>query len=236
MKKYKQLIQLLKGTSQAESELHPLRKEQIRVSLIEQISGKISETNSLPERYILQERGFRYMPYIASFLVAAVALGGTSVAASQANPGEVLFPVKKAQEVIRLRLATNENAQAQLRLKMVEERFEELAEITKEKESKPEDKDLVEAETESKAEISNAIETLTRVQAKLEAKGNTQAAASIKENILKFESRVKVEDDTTVEDEKKEERKTETDELEDADETRGNSKVKVEESVKVEIK
>jgi hypothetical protein len=229
MERFKQLKNILKSLKNADSELHPLRKEQLRADLLNRISGNLGETNSFAQRYIGQERKYKYMPYFASLLVALVALGGTTVAADQSKPGDVFFPLKKAQENVRLHLSASDNTKAEVRIKMAEERLDELKSIIEEKNSEHK----VKVEAESKAEVSAAIDRLTEVQAKLEEKGNTQAAAAVNAALLRLQERAKTEAAVEVKVEERSEVRHE-EEIHESRSNRGEG-VKIEDSLKVKI-
>ncbi len=65
---------------------------------------------------------------IAAFaLVLILGVGGTTAAAAQqSRPGDVLFPIERALEEVRLALAVNDTTRASLQLKFAEERLAEL--------------------------------------------------------------------------------------------------------------
>jgi hypothetical protein len=237
MERFKQLKNVLRSLRSSDSELHPLRKEQLKADLLQRISGNLSETDSLTQRYTGQERKYKYMPYFASLLVAIIALGGTTVAADQSKPGDVLFPLKKVQENVRLQLSTSDDSKAEIRIEMAEERLKELKSIIEEKQGEH----RVKVEAESKAEVSAAIDTLTEVQAKLEAKGNTQAAAAVGAALLRLQERAKTEAEIKVEVKERKEIRLEEreDQIHEDNSNRRNDddgdEVKIEDSLKVKV-
>jgi hypothetical protein len=73
---------------------------------------------------------------IAAFaLVLILGVGGTTAAAQQSRPGDVLFPIERALEEVRLALAVNDTARASLQLKFAEERLLELRSLVEETQS-----------------------------------------------------------------------------------------------------
>ncbi len=71
---------------------------------------------------------------IAAFaLVLILGVGGTTAAAAQqSRPGDVLFPIERALEEVRLALAVNDTTRASLQLKFAEERLAELRSLVEE--------------------------------------------------------------------------------------------------------
>jgi hypothetical protein len=63
---------------------------------------------------------------IPALLIALLLVGGTTVAADNAKPGDRLFEIDQAIEEIRLALATSDEAKAKLKIAFAEERLAEL--------------------------------------------------------------------------------------------------------------
>ncbi len=63
-------------------------------------------------------------------LSTIVLFSGTAFASSSALPGDILYPIKRAQEKIQLRVAVTEESKANLQAKFAGERFEELGKLT----------------------------------------------------------------------------------------------------------
>lgn len=116
---------------------------------------------------------------VLSTVVGVAVVGGTVAASNTAKPGDTLFPVKKAVERMQVALSTSDQARADIQAKIATERVQDLGEVS--------DQHKSEAKTEAQDQLSNAIATLKEVEAKLLAKGNTQAAQSVAENITKLE-------------------------------------------------
>ena len=72
------------------------------------------------------------MSVAALALILILGTGGTTVAAQQARPGDVLFPVERALEEVRLALAVNDTSRAALQLEFAEERLAELRSLIEE--------------------------------------------------------------------------------------------------------
>ncbi len=194
-KKFNKEIFGLKHLPQ-ENLLHPLKKEQLKQVIFQEIN---SETNSVAKRYIQQERRSNFMKYIISTLLGLSILGGTAFASNSAKPGDLLYPVKKAKEKIQINLSVSEEAKAKLQAKFGEERLKELnkikSEISVHATGTPAN---IKAKVEAEGEVSNAITTLKEVQTKLEAKGNTTAAAAIGETIVRLQAKEEVQGTTTI--------------------------------------
>lgn len=69
---------------------------------------------------------FRYRLAIASFLLVVLAGTGMVFAAERSHPGEILYPVKKAVDSIRINLTQNPEKKIQLHLDNANQRIEEL--------------------------------------------------------------------------------------------------------------
>ena len=183
MNKYNREIAALRQLS-GEEGLHPLRKEQIKQQLLAALA---TETQHAPERITWLERRTAFMKYAIAILLGLSVVGGTAFASTSSKPGDLLFPVKKATEQVRLSLAGSDEAKAQLQSQFAQERVTELGEINAELKASTTPAH-VEAKTEAEGEVSNALTTLTGVQAKLEAKGNTQAASAIGRTIVRLQA------------------------------------------------
>lgn len=68
------------------------------------------------------------MTYVALLLMVLLGAGGTVAASESAKPGDLLFPVDRATEQLRLTLAGDET-RAALEARFLDERFAELAEM-----------------------------------------------------------------------------------------------------------
>ncbi len=209
-----------------------------------------SETNPDLVRYSWVERKDKIMRYVISVLVGLSLFGGTAFASTSAKPGDLLYPVKRVTEKVQLTVAVNQQSKAQLQAKFAQERLQELDELKVENEasvsttatSSPErkrnqDHDRVEEEARinTQADVSSAVEALKQAQAKLEARGNAQAAAIINQNILKLQSgalsrNIKLEFE--LEGDSRENRNSDG----QTSTTTGNIKIKIEDNGKVEVK
>ncbi|GEM_PF-3111535 len=183
------------------SELHPLIKENIKQRVLN-ASRAEAETKLQTKRFTGQERRNNFMKYIISTLLGLSLLGGTALAAQNSKPGDILFPIKKAQERIAVSFAASAEQKAALEAKFANNRLEELnqiqaqakADVQVQAEAKAEKNGKkpavkAKAEAEAKAEVKNAINVLTQVRANLEAKGNATAASSVGETLLKLKAK-----------------------------------------------
>ncbi len=178
--RFKKDISQLKGLKKS-SLLNPLRKEQIKQNLLAAIDAQ-TETVFHTERTIVQERKkVNMLRYITGSLLGLSLITGTAFASQSAKPGDVLFPIKKTQEKMRVALTTDDQAKADLSSNIAQQRIDDIEK--EDSDNKPV------AEQEATNEVDNAISTLTDVKAKLEAKGNLNAAAHIQENIDRLKAR-----------------------------------------------
>ncbi len=200
-KMFKREIQALRRTKD-DSSLHALNKGQVKQRILSAIAA---ETTPAAERYSWHERKLTAMKYIVSILLGLSLVGGTAFAANNAHPGDAFFPVKKAAQRLQVKLAVSEQARAKLEARFAEERLHDLEQADartmaseKRKESEASSSTPltlhasttvdVNANTEAKAEVSNAINRLNEVKVKLEAKGNSTAAAAINKTIIRLQA------------------------------------------------
>lgn len=209
-----------------------------------------TETNPVTFRYSWSERKEKIMRYVISVLVGLSLFGGTAFASTAAKPGDLLYPVKMIKEKVQLSVAVSEQSKVQLQAKFAEERLKELAELkvktqtqnsttatsTVNEKNEHDNKIEEEAKVHTQTDVNNAIEVLTQVKAKLEAKGNTQAAAALGENIIRLQTgalsqnlKLEFESEDHNRGEDKDNRSTSTS-------TPGSVKVKIEDGGKMELK
>lgn len=115
------------------------------------------------------------MPFIALALVLAAAVGGgTSLAAQQALPGDVLWKFKVVvNENVGAALAPSGKAQADFDLARIEDRLREAQKL------KAEDRLSAEAEAAIAANIEAHAKSVEQEVAALRAQGETRAAADV---------------------------------------------------------
>lgn len=191
-KKFNKEINLLKSIASDDS----AGLESVKASLMKQVA----ETNQDQKRYIEAERKTFMNPvmrYAATTLVGLGLVGGTVFASNSAKPGDVLFPVKKVSEKVQISLQTSQQAKAELQSKIAEDRIDSVTQVS------AENKDT--AKVEAKTELNSAIDVLTKVQADLQAKGNTTAADALSRNIARLkqkaaENKIEADDQAEVKD------------------------------------
>ncbi|MDE2311818.1 MAG: hypothetical protein KGJ93_01870 [Patescibacteria group bacterium] len=149
----------------------------------------------------------------AAVLLGLSLVGGTALASTGAKPGDILYPVKRATETIRLDLAVSEEAKANLQSQFAQERLKELRQLrqtTKTPQSPnqttppPLKEDAAEsttsqpstlqlkAQAEASLEVNSALQSLQKVKLKLEAKGDDQAAGAISQNIERLQKQAQI--------------------------------------------
>jgi hypothetical protein len=159
----------------------------------------------------------RFMTPLIIGLVLLVGTGTTVAAADAARPGDLLFPVDRIVENVRLSVGSDDRKN-ELRLRFAEERVDELSEIIDEETA---DDDLAMAEVEStqsvrlastetdaaadedterrKQRIEHGIETaisfLEDALVRAEENGNTQAVESLEQVIVRLNERLEVLDE-----------------------------------------
>ncbi|MBI4054136.1 MAG: hypothetical protein HY397_02280 [Candidatus Doudnabacteria bacterium] len=138
------------------------------------------------------------MRYILATFIGLALVGGTAVASSNdALPGQPLYAFKRAKEKIQLTLTISQEGKAELQAERAIERLEELAALKAQVQTDGSQgsRSRIEAEAQAEAEtqVRHAIEVLSEVEAKLEARGNVEAAAAIHQNILRIEAQTESE-------------------------------------------
>lgn len=176
MKKYKEQIARLRLLGN-ETSLHPLRREQIKAAILENITVQnLFSTGRVNNR----GRG-KLMAWLAKYSAVVIAGLGlvtfTAFAANSAKPGDVLFPVKKAVEQAQIVLAPSVQSKAELQAEFAQRRLQELSQVAADKQVPQQFKAEVAQQTQT--DINNAINTLDEVQKKLEDNGDQQAAKAV---------------------------------------------------------
>ena len=164
-----------------------------------EISSRM-ESRSVFQIFALQTNHKNMIPLLIGMLVFIS--GGTAVAANSAVPGDILFPVDRAVENVRL--VFSGKGKAELKVKFSEERLEEVEKLIS--------RARLSASATTTATSTNATSTpkntdgrvavgvnvaisyLSDVAADLEAKGNTQALAAVESVIERLETMVNAED------------------------------------------
>ena len=190
IRQFNRELNLLKQLPKEEL-LHPLKSEQIKQAVLAQIAGQTAtKSQIIPNQVVVNI--FRYL---AVALAGLLVLGGTAWAANYSRPGDLLFPIKKAQEKIELNLAVSEQTQIQLHQRFAQERLDELVSINADLEHAKATSTLpnhrvVQAKIQAETEVNDSITTLQTVKAQLEAKGNIVAASSIDTTILRLQDKL----------------------------------------------
>lgn len=201
IKKFNKEISALKFLEAGDvSLLHPLIRENTKHRVLSSI---LTEPQDAPKSFVWQEKKAGILKYLVSSILGFSLLAGTAFAANNSKPGDALFPLKKVEEKIALSLALSEPAKTVLEVKFADRRLKELNQIqaqiqtdqianvisgnaaSTEKRTQNSHK---KAEIQAQAEVSNAINTLTRVQLKLDAKNNQQAASSVETTLLRLKA------------------------------------------------
>ncbi|MBI2098289.1 MAG: hypothetical protein HYT49_01335 [Candidatus Wildermuthbacteria bacterium] len=119
---------------------------------------------------------FLYKPMmaLAVLVVTVMAGGGVSLAAENALPGDVLYPVKvEVNEEFRAMLAFSQEAKAEWKVQQTGRRLQEAEKLAAKGEFGSETAAKVDAKFEQHTQ------KLSEIASKLEAKGNVEAAAAI---------------------------------------------------------
>jgi len=131
--------------------------------------------------FLIQPLQFFYKPMaiIAIVLLVAVASGGSvSLAAENAFPGDLLYPVKvEFNENVRAALAFSQEAKAEWKVEQVQRRLQEADKLAV--------KGSLDGEIAGKLEtkFEQHVERAWSIASKLQVKGKTEAAAEIHSNL-----------------------------------------------------
>jgi len=244
--KFEKEIKTLPLLVEKEDVLSVTELQNIRQRMLVTLKG---ETKVSSFRYIWAERKEKFMRYVISVLVGLSLFGGTAFASNSANPGDLLYPIKRVKEKVELSVTVSEQSKASLQAKFAEERLHELDDLNLRKNNQisttatstvgsnnnDDDKIEVEAKANAQVDVNNAINVLKQVRAKLETKGNSQAASAIGEHITRLQSGAR---SKNLKLEFEEERQNSKDENSRGSAETSTTKVKIEDDgrIKVEVK
>jgi hypothetical protein len=178
------------------SRISPLRQEQIKQQLLKQVQSIPQNSSSILNtiKNFFFSSSFTEFGFIA---LAVILLGGftTIGAAHAAKPGDALYNLKLKTEQLQIALTFDAESKAELQSKFIEARLQERAalEAKSQTDNSSNKENTGHASKSSDNDIkplNNAIQNLQTIEAKLEQKGNTNAAAKVHENVEKFKSRV----------------------------------------------
>lgn len=162
------------------------KKNDVRKNLVHFITGTKVVMENAAIRHSMQRSHIlvKFMPIFAIIVIVALAGGGTSLAAENALPGDILYPVKiHVNEEVRAAFALNSEARAQWDAERAERRLDEAAELANE--------DRISAET--RADLEHRFEAHANQAeaefAEIKAGGKIMAAADL---ASRFEARLKI--------------------------------------------
>jgi len=206
-KKYNKSIEDYKRLRETSGALHPVVKEQIKQRLMAVIRQDAPEVSR--NIVVTASKSYSIFRYVSAAITILVMAGAGTVYASQkALPGNFLYPIKLASENAQVGLAVSTEAKANLETEFAARRADELAKVSGSSGDKAgvesgadnngsgqgagngtADADVT-VKAEARHNMSQALSRLRDVQAKLETKGNGQAAAAVQDAINRLETRV----------------------------------------------
>ena len=189
--KYNNEISRLKVLRQ-ESVLHPLIKNQIKQNLMAQISLHPQQSFQPLAGLAAMPFGKRALHYLAPILGGLVLFGGTVFASGSSNPGDTLYPVKRAREAVILNFTKNPQTRAKLITRLAQTRLEELQTVqAKSVQGSQNSQQNSQLELSSRQEVRSAIKNLMLTRAQLRSQGLNQTATEIEKSISSLRTRAR---------------------------------------------
>jgi type IV secretory pathway VirB10-like protein len=189
------------------------RAEHLPASAQTRIKARILENLevALPPRphYSHQTAVIIYARFALVAIYMLILLTGTTHASASAVPGDILYPVKRAIEDTRVKLASSPETKAKLQVQFAEERLLELETVERQSPLKQAAPDITPnatppasppttieaedqespAESSAREEVSKAIRSLEKTQADLRQQGKEHIASDLAVTIHTFNNR-----------------------------------------------
>lgn len=134
------------------------------------------------KKYSSREKGFAPIILLVILAVVGATGVGTTVAANNSTPGDPLFGLDKTIEEVEVRLASNDQSKARVKLEIVKERLEELDKLATE--NKPVDP----AVSEAQLAVNNATQTLSVVETKFKENKITLTSSDLQALLLELQN------------------------------------------------
>lgn len=183
---------------------------QARARVKTRVLQNLDKTPMVHAERVARTWTFVYTRFALVAVCILVLLTGTAYASSSAIPGDVLYPVKRAVEDTRVKLASSSETKAKLQVQFTEERLQELEKVEQQSplkrtttlrtnpdtqpavtpavpptvniEPEPEHEDTP-AENSAREEISKALESLEKTREDLHKQGKERVAIDLAETI-----------------------------------------------------
>lgn len=130
---------------------------------------------------------FSFAKLTAVSAFGLLAIAGTAYASTAANPGDILYPIKRAQENVRLTLAPSQENKADLQATFAQERIREFKNISKVKSSRAALKVISNPnaviQNAAKKEVKNSLRNLKTTETNLKQQGKIKASLAVHEKI-----------------------------------------------------
>lgn len=161
--------------------LSPLVQEQVKQRVLMSIQNFPA---AAPAQRATPSLRFHFAKLAASSAFGVLAIVGTAYASTASNPGDILYPVKRAQETVKLTLAPSEENKAQLQAAFARERIKEFKNVTKANSVKTTGAGQNNSvKNTAKKEVKNALQNLKTAEVNLQKQGKIKAAVSVQNNI-----------------------------------------------------
>lgn len=145
-------------------------------------------------------RGFTGVEILVALTVLGVLGGGVVAAADRSKPGDLLFPLDRAVEVLRERTASDPVRQFELRVKHAKERARELSQLEKENESSPTKQTaerVVQAAKLTTQALQQAQQTVSTLSERIPASEQSRAQESLQKVLTLLQSLQQVQQETS---------------------------------------
>ncbi len=164
----------------------PTLSEAERVLLWTELELKLGAQAPIPSPFMFNFIHTKAMASLLLILMLIVGGGGTALASDAARPGDLLFPVERALENARLKLATSNDSRNELRTRYTDERLSELREILEEESEDVSDDSVATTATTASSSTSTLPVTEQKIKGKkLKENGEARVGVAVHE-ILSF--------------------------------------------------
>ena len=184
-KNYTNELLSLRMLKRSPIKLAPLNQEKIKQNIMQAVrSGNLRSQNEPAVAFHVRH----WSKVLGTIFSGLAIVAGTAFAAGSSNPGDVLYPVKLAQEQVRLTLTPSEKNKAQLQASFAKERMKELKTISSKNKvipavAKPSNPVNDEVKNSTKKAVVKTLHDLNNTEKHLKKQGKNKEAQEVQENL-----------------------------------------------------